>query len=187
MDDKVANGCRCMGPNIFDENSCYFPGVGGFYVEELDQPKPVEPAELGDTPPAPEIPPPPPQPGEGAGTLELTQYLESLRIYQEETDEIREDYEAQIEAHQAKAEVYQTEIRSYQEDLLEWETERNSAVGKAEGVMGSIRDEFGWTFVAKDDTADFISAIMVTGFAQVVISVVFFGMILVFIKRKDKV
>jgi hypothetical protein len=186
LDDKLDNGCRCMGPNVFNEAFCDVPGVGGRYDPAVDAPKPVEPAPLGDPPPAPEIPPPPPQPGVGADTLALTQYLEALRVYQEQTDQIRSAYEAEILAHQSRAEVYETTVKNYQEELIEWQTARNSAVGEAEGLIGAIRDELGWTFVNQENTAVYWGRIGTTWAAQGVIILVLFGLILVFIKRKDQ-
>jgi ABC-type multidrug transport system ATPase subunit/pSer/pThr/pTyr-binding forkhead associated (FHA) protein len=185
LDDKVENGCRCMGPNVFNQDLCDVPGVGGRYDPAVDEPAPIEPPPLGDPPPSPEIPPPPAQPGDGAGNLELTQYLEALRVYQEETEQIRLDYEGEILAHQARAEVYASTVTAYQEDLIDWQTARNSAVGEAEAVIGAVRDELGWTFVNKENSAIYWSRIGTTWAAQGVISLVFFGLILLFIRRKD--
>jgi hypothetical protein len=185
LDDKVANDCRCMGPNIFNEAFCDVPGVGARYDPAVDEPKPVEPPPLGDPPASPEIPPPPAQPGEGADTLALTRYLEALRVYQEETDQIRAEFEAEIVAHQARAEVYESSVKSYQEALIEWQTARNSAVGEAEGLIGALRDELGWTFVNKENSAVYWGRIGTTWAAQGVIILVLFSLILFFIKRKD--
>jgi ABC-type multidrug transport system ATPase subunit/pSer/pThr/pTyr-binding forkhead associated (FHA) protein len=187
LEDKQVNGCRCMGTSVFDPERCNFPGVGQRYDPAVDQPEPLEPPPLGDPPSSPDIPPAPEQPADGADTLAMTEYLEALRLYQEETDLIREAYEAEIESHQARAEVYEAEVKAYQEELIEWQTARNSAVGEAEGLIGSIRNEFGWTFVNKDDPAAFWQRIMTTWAAQGAIILVLFALILIFIKRKDRI
>ncbi len=186
IDDKEFNGCRCMGRSVFDPDRCHFPGVGQFYDPALDQPEPEEPLPLGDPPPTPAFPPPPTEPREGADVLDLTEYLEALRIYQEETDRIRADYELRIEAHQSQAEVFQAEFKASQEELIDWQMQRNAAVGAAEGLIDGLTQEFGWTFVNKNDAGQYWSRIFTAWFAQVVISSALFLLILFFIKRKDK-
>ncbi len=46
LEDKTYQQCRCMGIQIFDENSCSFPGVGDYYVSEVAEIAPFEPEEL---------------------------------------------------------------------------------------------------------------------------------------------
>ncbi|HSG43693.1 MAG TPA: FHA domain-containing protein, partial [Anaerolineales bacterium] len=62
IDDKVAEGCKCMGPNMLKEDSCNHPGLGKFYSSAIDGPAPVEPEPLGDPPPEPVIPERPVEP-----------------------------------------------------------------------------------------------------------------------------
>ena len=50
LDDKAANGCRCMGLAVFEHGSCNFPGLGQYIVPELSQAAPLEPAALAPKP-----------------------------------------------------------------------------------------------------------------------------------------
>jgi ABC-type multidrug transport system ATPase subunit len=49
-EDKEARACRCMGAQVFNQYSCEFPGLGQFYDPAIDEPEPVEPAEVGAPP-----------------------------------------------------------------------------------------------------------------------------------------
>lgn len=187
IDDKLAQGCRCLGPNALREEFCNFPGLGEYYDPALDESKPVEPPEIGDPPPEPEIPPAPEQPADPNDRIAVAQYLQALEDYQDEVNRIRDDYRSALNDYQARADLYKAEVTAYQEELTEWEIARNAAVGKAEGVIEQFRDNFGWSFVDKDDDAVYWSTLGFTWLMQGLMIVGIFGLILFFIYRKDKV
>ena len=46
-------------------------------------------------------------------------------------------------------------------------------------------EDFGWTFVNKDDALEFFSRIIGTWIAQIVLILIMIGLVLILIKRKD--
>ena len=185
LEDKANLGCRCMGENIFDPQSCSFPGIGNFYDPAVDQPRPVEPVSPGDPPPEPEFPPAPQPPADQSDNFAMSEYLTALGDFQAETDKLQADYKAQISLFEAQSDVYKAEVVDYQEALSEWEIARQSSIGAAEGVIGGMREDFGKTFVNKDDSAGFMRFVGTTWLAQIIIITVLFSLILVLMKRKD--
>jgi hypothetical protein len=184
-DDKENLGCRCMGTNIFDPESCYFPGLGQFYNPAVDADPPEEPPPLGDPPPEPEIPEPPESPADQSDQIAVTAYLVALGDYQEEVNLIQDQYKADIEAYQAKGDIYKAEVTAYQTELAQWGIDRMSAISTAEGLIDTFNEDFGWTFVNKENTLDYFQRIGRTWLAQGIIILVMFGITLFLIKRKD--
>jgi hypothetical protein len=185
LDDKEAQGCRCMGMAVFEPGSCEFPGLGKYYKPEIDQPEPVEPPPLGEKPAEPVIPPAPDPPEDQFDQVAVAQYLNALQSYQDDVARIQDDYKNQMSLYETQAKVYQEEMVSYQEELSKWNITRNSAVKGAEGLIDSITAEFGWAWVDKDDPEVFYPWIIRTWVAQVIIILVYFVAILVLMKRKD--
>jgi hypothetical protein len=58
-------------------------------------------------------------------------------------------------------------------------------VEPAEGLIGSVKKDFGWTFVNKDDAGAYGRMLVSTWSAQLIISGILFGLILLLQKRKD--
>ncbi len=185
LDEKTYFQCKCMGVQVFDQNSCNFPGVGDFFVAQIDQPAPVEPAALPPQPPEPVIPPAPAQPQNKTDQVQMVQYLNALVSYQDEVKNIQDDYRNQMDLYKVMANVYQSEMIKYQTDLATYTVARISAVKGAEGIIKAISDKFTWAFVNKKDPAIYFPWLFSTWIAQVVIVAVYFGIILVLIKRKD--
>ncbi len=185
LDDKEAHGCRCMGVAVFNPESCSFPGLGEYYLPEVDQVPPPEPDELRPKPTEPVLPPAPEKPTNEQDQIAMTKYMNSLGDYQEEVNQIQELYKSEMSIYEAESEVYQAEMTDYQERYTEWEIARNSAVGGAEGLIESITEEFGWGWVNKENPDIFWSWLLKAWFAQVVIIIIFIGLILIMIKRKD--
>lgn len=186
LDDKIANQCNCMGLNSLKEETCNFPGLGEFYDPVIDEPEPVEPAALGDPPVEPEIPSPPEEPANQTDQVAVAQYLQALKQYQDDVKEIQDDYKLQIEDYQARADVFTAEMVKYQEDRGLWEIERNAAVGKAEGTIGTFKENFGWAFVNKANASKFWSSLLIAwGVQLLIITVLFFGTLFA-IYRKDR-
>jgi hypothetical protein len=90
-----------------------------------------------------------------------------------------------MELYEARAEVYQAEMEAYQKDVLSYETARGTAVQQAEGVIGSVREEFGWAYVNKGDPAGFRTWLVKTWGAQGALVGIYVIIILFLIKRKD--
>jgi ABC transport system ATP-binding/permease protein len=187
LEDKKANGCRCLGAAIYEENSCRFPGVGQYYDPVLDQPEPAEPPELEPKPADPVIPPAPPEPGKNADNIEMASYLEALKDYQVDVEKIQNDYKARMEMYQASADVYKEKMTQYQKDISEWKIKRNSAVGEAEGLIKTFYNEFAWTYVDKSDTQAYYGKLIRTWEMQGVIIFVLSIITIVLIWRKDRV
>jgi hypothetical protein len=186
IEDKTAQ-CKCMGLNVLRDEICSFPGAGEFYDSAIEEPAPIEPPPLRDKPPEPEIPPAPEKPEDESDSVAMAEYFEAMELYQEEITSIQDGYKAEMEVYEAEAEVYQAEMEAYLEENLEWEIAREAAVNPAEGLIGTIHEDYGWTFVDKNDSQAFWSKILTTWIAQVVIIVVLLLGVLLMVKRKDAV
>jgi ABC transport system ATP-binding/permease protein len=186
LEEKEELDCRCMGLNALRETSCNFPGLGEFYDPAIDQPEPVEPADIGDPPAEPEIPPAPQQPTDPTDQVAMAEYLQALQDYQNTTQQIQDAYRAEIQTYQDNADQYADDMKTYQEDKATWEINRNAAVSKAEGTIDTFNKNFGWAFMDKDDPDKYWSRIITTWAMQGLIIVINFVLILVFIYRKDR-
>lgn len=185
--DFATEHCKCMGLNVVKEESCNFPGVGMFYSDALDKPKPQEPPPLRDPPPEPTIPPAPEEPADQSDSVAMAQYFEDLQAYQNEVTDIQNQYKTDMEAFQIEADIYTAEITSYQEDLIEWQITRTSAVEPAVGMIETYKVDYEWTFVNKDDPEAFWSKLITAWGAKSIIIGVLIIAILIVVKRKDVV
>jgi hypothetical protein len=185
LDDKAAMGCRCMGTAIFTPGSCNFPGVGQYDTPEVHMPAPAEPVSLGPKPPEPEIPPAPEPPADQSDQIEMVKYLNALQAYQDEVTMIQNDYRNQMDLYETEAKIYQAKMEDYQETVLKYEAERNSAVERAEGVISSVKEQFGLGWVDKNDRTAFRSWLTRAWGAQTILVGIFIAVILFLIKRKD--
>lgn len=214
LEDKQANGCRCMGINALRQESCNFPGVGDFYKPVVDEPEPEKPAGLRPKPeepvipvkpPDPVIPEPPQQPGNTATNVEMAEYLLKLQdyqaeveniqnayksqmdLYQAEVEQIQDTYKAEMEMYQADADSYAEVMEQYQKDVAEWEIERNAAVSSAEGLIEPFANDFKWAFVDKRDRAAYLGKIFNAWKMQGVIILVLIFVTILLVWRKDRV
>jgi tetratricopeptide (TPR) repeat protein len=186
IEQKETFGCRCMGTAVFDKNSCNFPGIGQLYAAEIDQPAPQEPPALREKPTEPVFPPAPQEPSQEAGQIEMTKYLNALKDYQDQVTQIQNNYKNEMALYEQDAELYQAQMKDYQEALMAYEAARATAVNSAEGLIGSLKDELGWTFVNIKDPAIFWPWLVRNWLAQVIIIVIYFILILVIFKLKDR-
>ena len=184
LEDKEARGCRCMGLNALKLDSCNFPGVGSFYDPALDQPEPVQPAAIGDPPPEPAIPPAPQEPVNQSDSKAMAQFLQDLKKHQVQVEQIQADYKAQLAVYQANAAAFKDEATTYQVALADWKIKRNTAVGKAEGLINRFHEDFSWAFVNKGDNQVFWSKILFAWGVQTLIITVLFLLILLSIYWK---
>ncbi|GAP12631.1 ABC-type multidrug transport system, ATPase component [Longilinea arvoryzae] len=185
LEDKAAAGCRCMGTAIFTPGSCNFPGVGQYFVPEVDQPEVAKPADLPAKPAEPVIPDAPKAPTDQNDQVQMVQYLNALKAYQDEVTLIQNAYKDAMSLYESQAKVYQAEMEAYQEDVLKYESARNSAVERAEGVIDGVKESFGWGWVDKSNPAVFRAWLTEVWGAQGILIGVFIVIILILIKRKD--
>ena len=185
LDAKSYFQCKCMGVQVFNQNSCNFPGVGDYYVAEIDESPPVEPAKLPDQPPEPVIPPAPNLPENKYDQVQMVQYLNSLSAYQDEVKNIQDNYRNQMDLYQITADVYKNQMAKYQEDLASYYVARISAVNTAEGTINGVSSSYNWAYVDKKIPKIYYPWLFRTWFAQVEIVAVYFVIILILIKRKD--
>lgn len=185
LDEKTYFQCNCMGVQVFDQNSCNFPGVGDYYTAEIDQPEPPEPASMPDQPPEPVIPPAPNPPEDKYNQVQMVQYLNALIAYQDNVKNIQDNYRNQMDLYQIMADVYKSQMTKYQEDLATYYVARISAVSTAEGIIKGMTDKYGWAYVNKKDSKIYFPWLFTTWISQVEIVAVYFVVILILIKRKD--
>jgi ABC-type multidrug transport system ATPase subunit/pSer/pThr/pTyr-binding forkhead associated (FHA) protein len=186
IEDKTEH-CTCMGLNLLREEICSFPGVGKYYDSAIEEPAPEKPAELREKPAEPEIPPAPEKPEDESDSVAMADYFEAMEAYQEETEQIQDEYKTEMKAYEAEADIYQAEMEAYQEQQLEWEIARAKAVDSAEGLVESFNEEFGWTFIDKENPRVFASRTAITWAAQGLIILLLLGGVLLIVKRKDHV
>jgi hypothetical protein len=114
----------------------------------------------------------------------MANFFQEVQDYQAEVEQIQENYKNEIDAFQAKADIFKAEAEAYQIERAEWEIERNAAVGKAEGLISTFYEDFGWTFVDKDNPAAYRSKLVTAWGAQLIFQLVCFGLILFVMNRK---
>jgi ABC-type multidrug transport system ATPase subunit len=185
LDEKSHFQCKCMGVEVFNQNSCNFPGTGDYYVAEIDQPAPVEPPGLPAQPAEPVIPASPNPPTDQYNQVQTVQYLNSLVSYQDQVQNIQDNYRNQMDLYQVMADVYKSEMTKYQEDMATYNVARISAVNTAEGNIQAMADHYGWAFVDKKNASIYIPWLLQTWVAQLEIVAAYFVIILILIKRKD--
>jgi ABC-type multidrug transport system ATPase subunit len=185
LDDKTANGCKCMGLNVLNPESCNFPGIGVFYDPAVDEPEPVEPPPLRDPPPEPILPERPNQPADQSDSVAMAEFFDEIQAWEKEVQEIQEAYKAQVEEYQVEADLYKTKAINYQESLAKWNIARASAVEPAESIIHSFNEKVGFSFMDKSDPAIFRSQITEAWLAMIVINSIFIAGILILQRFKD--
>jgi energy-coupling factor transporter ATP-binding protein EcfA2 len=185
LEQKEANGCRCLGINILNPESCAYPGLGRFYNPKINEPAPIPPPALEDPPAEPLIPERPVEPANQADTVAVAEYLAQLKIWETQVNQIQADYKSALESYQAQADVYKAEAIAYQEAQAKWQIARAASVEPAESLVNQVRDEYGWTFVNKEDQSAYLTRIGLTWTAELVLITILFVSILFLQKRKD--
>jgi hypothetical protein len=200
LDEKNAQ-CTCMGENALRQDSCDFPGLGQFYDASIDTADPVEPVEPGPQPEEPVMPDKPTLPEKP--TLTNPNNLQAMQLYLTQLDEynnevttlqqnyndevtkLQDDYKAAIKAWQQENDDYRTAIETYQKDLTDLEVNRAIAIGAAESSIERYKDDFGWTFLDKDDKKVYYAGLIKTWIAQIVLIAILFGATVFVQKRRD--
>ena len=179
--------CDCMGENALRQDHCNFPGLGEYYDEAIDEVDPVKPEEPGSQPSEPALPEQPASPENPNDVLALQAYLAELDTYNQEVADIQDQYKSDMDDWQDAQETYKDELEQYQEDLTELEVKRAISIGSAEGSIKRYKEDFGWTFMDKEDREKYLGTIFMTWAAQaVIIFIIFLGTIFMQ-KRRDVV
>ena len=186
MDEKNAQ-CTCMGENAVKEASCNFPGLGEYYTKAIDQNDPQKPLEPGPQPTEPVLPKEPASPNDPNSLRELQLYLNNLTAYNKDVSKLQDDYKKEVDAWQADQETYKDKFETYQKDLTDLEVKRAIAVGSAEATIRRFKDDYGWTFLNKDDRKAYLGTIVRTWIGQIIIILVVFTGTVIMQKRRDVV
>jgi ABC-type multidrug transport system ATPase subunit len=181
QEDKDRLGCRCMGTQMFE--MCNFPGIRSpdYYDAEareaLDTEKPAEPP----TPtPFPTLTPyptltPPPRPSDILADQQA--YEQKLRQQGTEYENLRLAQGSEYEdLRSGQGEEYRQLSLTYGEELRAWESDRAKSVRGAEGTIGKIYEDYGWTFQEEASQG---------WLALGIISLVVLALTVAFQKRKD--
>jgi ABC-type multidrug transport system ATPase subunit/predicted component of type VI protein secretion system len=186
VEDATAR-CNCMGTNVVKEDLCFFPGIGKYYVDEIDQPEPIEPDPLRERPADPQLPPEPEQPSDQSDSVAMAQYAESMQVWRDEAELIQDGYRAEMEAYERDADLYRAEMENYQTEYSTWKSKREGLVDQAVKALAAIDEEYNWAFVNKDDTQAYWSKIVTSWLAQgIIIAILILG-VLWMVRRKDVV
>jgi ABC-type multidrug transport system ATPase subunit/pSer/pThr/pTyr-binding forkhead associated (FHA) protein len=176
--DEKNDQCTCMGNNALRENSCNFPGLGSYYDEAIDTADPIKPVEPGPEPAEPVLPEKPAQPSNPNSLREMQIYLNDLNVYNDEVAKLQDDYKERVNAWQDEQDAYKDQLETYQTDLTELKVKRAVAVGAAESTIENYKDDFGWTFVDKQDKPTYYKTLFGTWAAQfVIIAILLIGTI----------
>jgi ABC-type multidrug transport system ATPase subunit len=185
LDEKNSN-CKCMGDNALRESSCNFPGIGSFYDIAIDTKDPIKPLEPGPKPAEPALPEKPVAPANPNDLASLQAYLGQLDVFNSDVSNIQDDYSTQLNTWQDQQETYKDQISSYQEELSKLEVKRAVAIGAAESTIENYKDDFGWTFVNKNDRAGYLKLLFRTWIALLIIILVLLTGTIFMIKRREK-
>ena len=107
--------------------------------------------------------------------------------YNDEVTKQQDDYKAEIDQWQQENEDYKDAFATYQKDLTELKVKRAVAIGAAESTIENYKDDFGWTFVDKQDKASYPKAVFVTWAALLVIILVLLAGTIFMVKKRDVV
>lgn len=203
MDEKT-DQCNCMGRNSVNQDTCDFPGLGRYDTDALRQADLVKPAEPGPQPTEPVLPDEPTLPEEPAApnqadmnnVLILQKYIKDLgdyntevtklqTDYNDEVTEIQDKYKDDIDAWQEEQEKYKDDISQYQTDQTDIEVKRATAVGSAESNISRFKDQYGWTFVDKENRAKYIGTLLTTWIAQLILCTLMFIGTIIMQKRSE--
>jgi hypothetical protein len=157
------------------------------YVAEINMNSPIKPEPLMPRPSEPVIPTAPESPNDQEDQLAVAQYLNALQDYQAIVNTLQDDYKSQMALYESQATVFQAEMEEYQKALVKFETARNSAIKRAEGMIEVSTENYGWTWVNKEDPKIFQGWVIKAWGSQLAVAGIFVVFILILIKRKDAV
>ena len=184
-EDKLANGCKCLGSNVVREESCNFPGIGSLYHPAIDEALPSGPGPEPVRPADPVIPEAPEQPVDQSDSVAVAAYLAELQEYQTEVEQIQANSKAEFAAYEAEIDVYKAQVVAFQEASITHQANVVSSIQPAETFIKTYNEKYGWAFVNKANPAEYGIFLLKTWMAQLVISGILFVGIVLLQKRKD--
>lgn len=116
---------------------------------------------------------------------DLQAHLNDLNLYNEQVAKLQDEYKDEIDTWQSEQEDYKNQIVTYQEDLTELEIKRAVAIGAAESTNENFKDNFGWSFVDKEDRDGYLKTVTGTWDAQLIIILILFVGTVYMQKRRD--
>jgi ABC transport system ATP-binding/permease protein len=185
LEDKTYFQCPCMGLNLFKANSCNFPGMGSFYTDAISEPAPQAPPALPAAPPEPGLPAPPAPVQDVSNQVQVVQYMDALKKYQDDVTQIQNNYRTQVAVYQATANIYQSRMIQYQEALAKYTVARVSAVSAGEALIDGAGGTLKWAWVNRNDPKTYFPWLFKTWIAQVILVALYFSVCLILVKRKD--
>ncbi len=185
LEDKAYFQCPCMGLNMFKQDSCNFPGLGAFYVPQISELPPQPPSALPAAPPEPVLPAPPDPIQDTSNQVQVVQYLNALKKYQQDVGKIQNSYRTQMDIYQGVATVYQSHMVQYQEDLAKYTVARVTAASAGEGLIDGVASQSKWAWVNKRDPQVYYPWVINTWIAEIILVVVYFSIILLLVRLKD--
>jgi ABC-type multidrug transport system ATPase subunit/predicted component of type VI protein secretion system len=172
LEQKLENGCICMGVNMLKQESCNHPGLGTFRVDAADGPLPVEPQRPSD----PVIPERPVQPQDQSDSIAMADYFAKLQEWEKEATAIQTESQLQFAEYERELGVY-----------IETRKDLETAVAPAEGIVRTFYNGMSWSYVNKEDPTAYYTKVAVAWIVQVFICGLLFVIILFLQKRKDVV
>ena len=176
-DDIVSN--PNWANNVFTSSD--FPGIQKYHVKEIDMPEPKQPtfeekkfAKPGDPPEPPYLPK-----SEFVGGSWQAQV-------QRWTDKDMKAWQDNVTKYQDDMEKYKSEFTDYrdnkitnwQKEYTQWKENRSIAIGKAEGTIKAIYDDYGDAFRSNVITNWSVLSSMI---------ILFFGLVLFALRRRDRI
>ena len=107
--------------------------------------------------------------------------------YNAEVTRLQDDYKAEMDEWQPENDDYRSAIETYEKDLTDLEVKRAIAIGTAESTIERYKDDFGWTFLNKDDKKVYYPGLLKLWLAQIVIIGIHFGVTVYVLKHRDVV
>ena len=90
-----------------------------------------------------------------------------------------------MDIYQATANIYQGKMVQYQEDLAHYTVARVTAVSAGEGLISAIASDSIWSWVDKSDPKIYYPWLFSMWYAQGILMLLYFSIILVLVKLKD--
>ena len=117
-DSQKESDCNCLGTNIFQQ--CQFPGILSNYDDVtrgfIESPEPKQPTR-------------PESPGE------LPSNPSQMSGYQDKVNRFNRELT-----------VWEKDMEKWRSQFTEWKQKRESAIGRAEGIISQIKDDYGQAF-----------------------------------------
>jgi ABC-type multidrug transport system ATPase subunit/predicted component of type VI protein secretion system len=192
---KNSADCPCNGLKMLNETSCAFPGIGRFAAQlpegEPNGTPPVEPGPKPQEPAAPTFPPEPIKPTDESDNVAMAEYFDQLEQFNAQVKAIQADFDNQMTEFREKLAQFETEVAAFQAAKIAFEQENGAfvaqqtiAISSAENFLKQPVQDFGWMMVKKEQK---MAVVIQTWLSQGLIILIVFVLIIVFMRRKDRV